>query len=78
MQERQEFEQELNQQRESSSMMKDQLRKEHEEEISALMDENSKLEEELQEAKRKVHGWNTHTHTHTHTHLKHSMHTPQS
>jgi hypothetical protein len=35
-------------------MMKDQLRKEHEEEISALMDENSKLEEELQEAKRKV------------------------
>ena len=55
VQERQEFEQELNQQRESSSMMKDQLRKEHEEEISALMDENSKLEEELQEAKRKVH-----------------------
>ena len=58
LQERQEFEQELCQQRESSNLMKDQLRKEHEEEISALMDENSKLEEELQEAKRKV---NTHT-----------------
>ena len=53
-QERKEFEQELGQQRESASMMKEQLRKEHEEEISALMDENSKLEEELQEAKKKV------------------------
>ncbi|XP_076451851.1 uncharacterized protein LOC143287616 isoform X2 [Babylonia areolata] len=53
-QERKDFEQELGQQRESASLMKEQLRKEHEEEISALMDENSKLEEELQEAKKKV------------------------
>ncbi|XP_070207439.1 putative leucine-rich repeat-containing protein DDB_G0290503 isoform X2 [Littorina saxatilis] len=52
-QERKDFEQELSQQRESASMIKDGLRKEHEEEVNALMDENSKLEEELQEVKRK-------------------------
>ncbi|XP_025082081.1 trichohyalin-like isoform X2 [Pomacea canaliculata] len=52
--ERKELEQALTQQRESATFMKEKLRQEHEEEISALMDENTKLEDELAEVKRQV------------------------
>lgn len=54
LQERKELEQALTQQRESATFMKEKLRQEHEEEISALMDENTKLEDELAEVKRQV------------------------
>ncbi|XP_035826356.1 trichohyalin [Aplysia californica] len=53
-QERGDFEEELSQQRESAIMMKEQLKQEHEEEINALMEENSKLEEDLQKAEMMV------------------------
>uniref|UniRef100_A0A2C9KZI1 Uncharacterized protein n=1 Tax=Biomphalaria glabrata TaxID=6526 RepID=A0A2C9KZI1_BIOGL len=53
-QERAEFEQELNQQRESDKILRDQLKHEHEEEISALIEENGKLEDDLQDAEMRV------------------------
>ncbi|XP_055865056.1 putative leucine-rich repeat-containing protein DDB_G0290503 isoform X3 [Biomphalaria glabrata] len=53
-QERAEFEQELNQQRESDKILRDQLKHEHEEEISALIEENGKLEDDLQDAEMRI------------------------
>ncbi|XP_076472299.1 uncharacterized protein LOC143301792 [Babylonia areolata] len=52
-QERKEFEEALNEERERSSSQREVVRKEHEEEVSALMEENAKLEEDLQQAHRK-------------------------
>ncbi|BFZ23926.1 hypothetical protein BsWGS_26965 [Bradybaena similaris] len=52
--ERKEFEEELNQQRDNARMMSEQLKHEHEEEITSFMDENSKLEEDLQRAEMMV------------------------
>ncbi|KAH9492500.1 hypothetical protein Btru_025998, partial [Bulinus truncatus] len=53
-QERADFEQELNQQRESAKILREQLKQEHEEEISALIEENGKLEEDLQNAEMRL------------------------
>ncbi|RUS85459.1 hypothetical protein EGW08_006792 [Elysia chlorotica] len=53
-QERGDFEEELKEQRESAKMMREQLKQEHEEEINALMEENSKLEDDLQKAEMMV------------------------
>ena len=52
--ERSEFEEELMQSRESIKQMKDRLKREHEEEINGLMEENNKLEDDFEEAKAKV------------------------
>lgn len=52
--ERTEFEEELQQQRESSRLMTESMRQEHEEEISALMEENQRLEEDFNVQKEKV------------------------
>lgn len=52
--ERTQFEDELNQSRESIKKLKERLKQEHEEEINALMEENNKLEDDYEEAKSKV------------------------
>uniref|UniRef100_A0A8W8KG47 Uncharacterized protein n=1 Tax=Magallana gigas TaxID=29159 RepID=A0A8W8KG47_MAGGI len=52
--ERTQFEEELNQSRESIKKMKERLKREHEEEINALMEENNKLEDDYEEAKAKL------------------------
>ncbi|KAL3862147.1 hypothetical protein ACJMK2_008135 [Sinanodonta woodiana] len=52
--ERKEFEDELNAQRRSMDLVRQQLKQEHEEEINVLMDENSKMEDELALAREKV------------------------
>ena len=53
-QERQEFEGELRQQRDSLRVAKENMRQSHEEEISALMSENEKIQDMLNSAKRQV------------------------
>ena len=52
--ERNEFEEEISQQRDSLKKTQDQLKRQHEEEINALMEENNKLEDDLVESKEKV------------------------
>ncbi|XP_059167417.1 myosin-6-like [Physella acuta] len=52
--ERSDLEEELSKQRESAKILSQQLQKEHEEEISALIEENSKLEEDLQNAEMMI------------------------
>lgn len=52
--ERNEFEEEISQQRDSLKKTQDQLKRQHEEEINALMEENNKLEDDLVESKEKM------------------------
>nr|XP_022337051.1 trichohyalin-like isoform X2 [Crassostrea virginica] len=56
--ERTQFEDELNQSRESIKKLKERLKQEHEEEINALMEENNKLEDDYEEAKSKLYKLN--------------------
>lgn len=53
-QEREDFEDELHTQRESTRAVKEQMKHLHEEEISALMEENEKLQNLLDDTKQKV------------------------
>merc|ERR1712154_326718 len=53
-QERADFEEELRRQRDRATQVRETLKQEHEEEINALMEENSKLEEDLQKAEMMV------------------------
>lgn len=52
--EKAEYEDEIDKNRESLKNTTDRLKKQHEEEINSLMEENSKLEEDLTDVKRKV------------------------